>query len=135
MKKNASLEEGMHAIQLFRSADIEVAGFFLVGYPGETISSIEDTFRFSLTQPFSEISFNIPYPLPGSDLFGKVGDIAVGEDWSEENEVKFLYRTEFDPEWLKNRIHQTMDEFNQIQKNTNPLLASEKIRTYESDLE
>jgi anaerobic magnesium-protoporphyrin IX monomethyl ester cyclase len=135
MKKRASLWDGIRAIELFRKADIEVAGFFIVGYPGETIPSVEDTFKFALTQPFSEISFNVPYPLPGSELYGKVEDIAAGEDWTEENEVKFLYQTEFDPIWLKSRIHQTMDEFARIQKSSNSLLSSDKVKTYESDLE
>lgn len=135
MKKNASLWDGIRTIDLFRKAEIEVAGFFIVGYPGETISSVEDTFKFALTQPFSEISFNIPYPLPGSGLYGKVEDISIEEDWTEENEVKFLYQTEFDSIWLKSRIHQTMDEFARIQKSSHSLLPSDKVKTYESDLE
>jgi anaerobic magnesium-protoporphyrin IX monomethyl ester cyclase len=135
MKKKATLWDGIRAIELFRKVEVEVAGFFIVGYPGETISSIEDTFKFALTQPFTEISFNVPYPLPGSELFGKVEDVSEGEDWTEENEIRFLYKTEFDPDWLKTRIHQTMEDFAKIQKNSSSLAASERIRAYESDLE
>jgi len=135
MKKKATLFDGIRAIELFRKADVEVAGFFIVGYPGESIASVEDTFKFALTQPFTEISFNVPYPLPGSELYGKVEDVSEGEDWTEENEVRFLYKTEFDPEWLKTRIHQTMDQFTRIQTSSNSLASSEKIKAYESDLE
>ena len=62
MKKQASVEQGTHAVQLFHEAGIEVAAFFIVGYPGETTASIEDTFQFALDLPLDEISFNVPFP-------------------------------------------------------------------------
>jgi len=42
-----------------------VAAFFLVGYPGETVASIEETFKLALSLPLDEISFNVPFPRPG----------------------------------------------------------------------
>ncbi|HEY5156656.1 MAG TPA: radical SAM protein, partial [Anaerolineales bacterium] len=60
MKKKATLEEGKNAVHLFHKAGIDVAAFFIVGYPGETIPSIEDTFRFALDLPLDAISFNVP---------------------------------------------------------------------------
>ena len=75
MKKQASLEEGQNAVQLFHQAGIEVAAFFIVGYPGETISAIEDTFRYALELPLDAISFNVPFPLPGSQLFERVSQM------------------------------------------------------------
>jgi hypothetical protein len=32
-------------------------------------------------------------------------------DWNEENEVTFVYRSEFDPAWLQRRIGETMQAF------------------------
>ena len=75
MKKQASLEEGRNAVHLFHKAGIEVAAFFIVGYPGETIPAIEDTFRFALELPLDDISFNVPFPLPGSQLFERVSKL------------------------------------------------------------
>jgi anaerobic magnesium-protoporphyrin IX monomethyl ester cyclase len=110
MNKKASLEEGVNAVHAFRKAGIEVAAFFIVGYPGETIPSIEKTFKLALTLPLDDISFNVPYPLPGSSLFERVSGLVEG-DWDTENEVTFLYSSEFDPAWLKRRIGQTMQAF------------------------
>jgi anaerobic magnesium-protoporphyrin IX monomethyl ester cyclase len=110
MNKKASLEEGVNAVHAFRKAGIEVAAFFIVGYPGETITSIEKTFKLALTLPLDDISFNVPYPLPGSSLFDRVSGLVEG-DWDTENEVTFLYSSEFDPAWLKRRIGQTMQAF------------------------
>jgi anaerobic magnesium-protoporphyrin IX monomethyl ester cyclase len=111
MKKKATLEEGKNAVRLFHKSGIEVAAFFIVGYPGETIPSIEDTFRFALELPLDSISFNVPYPLPGSQLFERVSHLDQTRDWDEENEVTFLYESEFDADWLRRRIGETMRAF------------------------
>jgi radical SAM superfamily enzyme YgiQ (UPF0313 family) len=93
-----------------------VAGFFIVGYPGETVSSIEATFRFALELPLDYISFNVPFPLPGSQLFERVSKLDPTKDWNEENEVTFVYETEFDAEWLRKRIGETMQAFMEKKK-------------------
>jgi len=111
MKKQANLEEGQNAVHLFHKAGIEVAAFFIVGYPGETIPAIEDTFRFALELPLDAISFNVPFPLPGSHLFERVSKLDKTKDWNEENEVTFIYETEFDSRWLQRRIGETMQAF------------------------
>ncbi len=111
MNKRASLEEGINAVHEFRKAGIETAAFFIVGYPGETVASIEETFKLALTLPLDEISFNVPYPLPGSKLFARVSGIDETKDWDKENEVTFVYNTEFDEDWLREKIGRTMQEF------------------------
>jgi anaerobic magnesium-protoporphyrin IX monomethyl ester cyclase len=111
MKKRATLEQGINAVHHFRKAGIETAAFFIVGYPGETNASIEATFELALTLPLDEISFNVPYPLPGSNLFDRVSGIDENKDWNKENEVTFLYNSEFDESWLRRRIGQTIQAF------------------------
>jgi anaerobic magnesium-protoporphyrin IX monomethyl ester cyclase len=112
MNKKATVEDGMHAVHHFKQAGIQVAAFFIVGYPGETIDSIEQTFEMALSLPLDEISFNVPFPLPGSHLFDRVSGIDPTKDWSQENDVTFVYSSEFDPRWIKRRIQQTMKKFN-----------------------
>ena len=116
MKKKATLEEGRNAVHLFHQAGIEVAAFFIVGYPGETIQSIEDTFRYALDLQLDSISFNVPYPLPGSQLFERVSKVDQTRDWDVENEVTFLYESEFDADWLRLRIGETMQAFAEKKK-------------------
>jgi len=111
MNKSATLEDGFNAVQQFRAAGIEVGAFFIVGYPGETIASIEETFQLALALPLDYISFNVPYPLPGSKLFERVSVLDNSKDWSRENEVNFVYESEFDEQWLRQRIDQTLEAF------------------------
>jgi anaerobic magnesium-protoporphyrin IX monomethyl ester cyclase len=116
MKKKATIEEGKNAVRLFHQAGVEVAAFFIVGYPGETTSSIEDTFQYALELPLDNISFNVPFPLPGSELFKRVSKLDKNKDWNTENEVTFVYESEFDQEWLRQRIGETMQAFAEKKK-------------------
>lgn len=111
MNKRATVEDGLRAVHLFQRGGIEVGAFFLVGYPGETIDSVESTFSLALSLPLDEVSFNVPYPLPGSALFSRVQPLSPWDDWTVENDVRFLYRSEFDESWLRRRISETLDEF------------------------
>jgi anaerobic magnesium-protoporphyrin IX monomethyl ester cyclase len=111
MNKRTTVEEGIRAVHRFREGGIEVGAFFLVGYPGETIGSVESTFSLALSLPLDEISFNVPYPLPGSALYSRVELLKPCDDWDVENDVRYLYRSEFDERWLRRRISETMGEF------------------------
>ena len=111
MNKKATLKDGINAVNLFHEAGVQVAAFFIVGYPGETTASIEETFRFALSLPLDEISFNVPFPLPGSSLFERVTELDMNKDWDKENEVTFVYNSEFDETWLRGRIEETMRLF------------------------
>lgn len=111
MKKQVTVEEGVRAARLYRDAGIEVAAFFIVGYPGETEASIEKTFALALTLPLDEISFNVPLPLPGSELWERLGAPDEGRDWTRENEVTFVYDSEIDEQWLRRRIDENLAAF------------------------
>ena len=111
MNKMATTEDGKLCVKLFKNAGIKTAGFFIVGYPGETMRTIEDTFNFAFELDLDEVSFNVPYPLPGSNLFERVSGVDGTNDWTMENEIKFLYQTEFDEELLKERIENFFERF------------------------
>jgi len=111
MKKQLTVAQGARAAEVYRAAGIEVAAFFIVGYPGETVSAIEETFALALTLPLDEISFNVPMPLPGSELFVRLGGSDEGKDWTRENEVTFVFPSAIDEAWLRCRIDETMAAF------------------------
>ena len=111
MNKQATVEQGVRTAEVYRRAGIGVAAFFIVGYPGETVSSIEETFKLALTLPLDAISFNVPMPLPGSCLFERLGAPDEGKDWRSENELTFVYPSEIDAPWLRRRVADTMAAF------------------------
>jgi len=111
MNKQVTVEQGIRAVHLFSRAGIGTAGFFMVGYPGETTESIEKTFDLVLSLPLDEAWFTIPLPLPATPLFDRVANLASWDDWEVSNQVKFVYPSEFDERWLGRRISDTMDAF------------------------
>ena len=113
MNKSIDTSSVRNGVDVFIRNGIECAGFFIVGYPGETEATIEDTLEFSLSLGLDEISFNVPYPLPGSKLYERVSGISA-DDWTIENETKFLYKSEFDETWLKGRIQETLKSFERL---------------------
>jgi len=111
MNKKTTVESGIRAVHKLHDSGIKVGGFFIVGYPGETKDSIEKTFSLALALPLDDISFNVPFPLPGSALYSRVSGLDADADWAVENETKFVYCSEFDAVWLKERIAETMRSF------------------------
>jgi anaerobic magnesium-protoporphyrin IX monomethyl ester cyclase len=116
MNKKITVEDGISAVKTFVKSGIKTAGFFMVGYPGETKESVESTYRLALNLPLDEISFTVPYPLPGSPLYDRVKGVRADDDWDIENEVKLLFKSEFDGEWLKSGIENTMKAFRDNKK-------------------
>jgi len=111
MNKRVTVAEGRRATRVYREAGVEVAAFFIVGYPGETEASIEQTLALALELPLDEISFNVPMPLPGSALYERLGRPDEGRDWTRENELTFVFPSEVDQAWLRRRVDETMRAF------------------------
>jgi anaerobic magnesium-protoporphyrin IX monomethyl ester cyclase len=111
MRKQMTIAQSVRAVNVYGAAGIEVAAFFIVGYPGETAADIEATFAFALSLPLAEISFNVPMPLPGSGLWERLGADDPGRDWTHENEVTFVFGSDIDEDWLRRRIDETMTAF------------------------
>lgn len=114
MNKKTTIKGIREGVQVFKRNGVNCAGFFIVGYPGETIETIEETLAFSLSLDLEESSFNVPYPLPGSQLFQRISGIS-DDDWNIENETRFLYQSEFNEGWLKQRIKETHEAMGKIE--------------------
>lgn len=96
-KKKISLEDSRNAIKWTREAGILSMAYFILGLPGETPETIEETIRFACDLDPDYANFHIATPFPGTQLY----DIArekgwlVTTDWSEyEEEGSAVLRTE-----------------------------------------
>ena len=111
MNKRITAAEAARTVELFAREGIETAGFFMIGYPGETRETIETTLRWALSLPLDDISFTVPVPLPGTRLFERVQGVRPDVDWTYENENRVIYCSEFPEEYLQGRIHDTLERF------------------------
>ena len=58
-----------NAIQKIRKFDIDIAGFFIIGFPGETLGDIERTIQFSLDIDIIRANFFTYLPFPGTESY------------------------------------------------------------------
>lgn len=68
-----------------RSSRIQVTGFFVVGFPGETSDTLAETERFILKAPLDRISVSPFMPLPATRAFDELveqGRLSARPDWS-----------------------------------------------------
>jgi len=85
--KGIKLEQAIRAVEMIKKAGIEIAGFFMLGLPGETVESMEETIRFATRLDPDYAKATILVPFPGTriyDEFEQKGLIKT-KDWSRYN--------------------------------------------------
>ncbi|MFH1752751.1 MAG: radical SAM protein [Candidatus Omnitrophota bacterium] len=85
MKKKTSVDKIKKGVELIRSKDIDIAGFFIVGFPGESVREIKETIRLSLDLDLLRANYFTYLPFPGSESYqelyrtGQLGSV----DWDK----------------------------------------------------
>ncbi len=118
MNKRITTQQARRAVYTAKEAGLQVGAFFIVGYPGETDSTVLDTVRFASGLPLDYLSFTMPYPIPGTALHERVKDngSALVEDWEEPKNWglirhKLLYGSSFSETKLKFAIGKAQLQF------------------------
>lgn len=72
MNKNLTTSTIKEKINLLTKEDIEVIGFFIVGYPGETKQDILKTIKFSKSLKLKRATFSAFKPFPGTLIYNEL---------------------------------------------------------------
>jgi len=120
MKKGITVSRIREHVQMIKDAGVDMAGFFILGFPGETAETIRETIRFSTELPLVRANFFTYLPFPGSESYaelkreGKLGDVdwerfyfmnaAYVPDGLTRKELKGLHRLAFASFYLRPRI-------------------------------
>jgi len=85
MKKNLSLEEISEKVDLIKEAGLEASGYFILGYPEETIKDMEMTISFARLLKLDWAQFATFIPIPGSDIMKDeyVKKVSEAISWSD----------------------------------------------------
>ncbi len=80
VRKNLKIDRARQSIEWARKHGIEVSGFFMIGFPGETVEEVRQTLDFAVTAPLDAIFVSIVAPFKGTKLrtdmvAGKFGEI------------------------------------------------------------
>jgi len=83
--KKTSLAEIEATIAATRARGILTMGFFILGYPTETVYTIEETIQFAKKLKLDFAEFNLPKALPGSPLYDYCVERDLLLETSDEN--------------------------------------------------
>jgi anaerobic magnesium-protoporphyrin IX monomethyl ester cyclase len=95
MVKSAKIKDSKHALKLTAEAGIRSKGLFMLGYPGETPASIEETKQFVRDIPMTIMNLTKFTPYPGSPIYHELYGTNIREDhWDKMNGMNFLWSPE-----------------------------------------
>lgn len=93
--KQLTLDQVRAAFQAAKTVGMETIGFFIIGLPGETEETMEDTIRFACELDPVVANFSMATPFPGTKMYDQVlqqGRLLV-HNWDEfaffENKAQF----------------------------------------------
>jgi len=69
MKKGITTSQIRRAVHMIHKAGIDMAGFFIIGFPGETEHTIRQTIDFAARLPLKRANFFTYLPFPGSESY------------------------------------------------------------------
>ena len=94
MKKGITIEQIRRAISMTRQAGIKATGFFILGHPGETEQTMQETVKLIKECKFFDVGVFLFTPLPGSEVYRDVREYGTfDENWEKMNaldEVVFV---------------------------------------------
>jgi len=68
VRKNLKIDRARQSLEWAHKHGIEVSGFFMIGFPGETVAEVRETLNFAVTSPFDSIFLSIVAPFKGTKL-------------------------------------------------------------------
>ncbi len=77
IKKNLKLEKSAQALSWMRKYKIRTLGFFMIGFPTETLEEIEQTIEYASHLDLDEALFSIATPYPGTELNKQVMEMSL----------------------------------------------------------
>ena len=94
MVKRLERQKIQTAFQNMREAGIRSFAFFIFGYPGETLETMNHTINYAIELDPDFANFYPAVPYPGTALFDKVvrEGLLVEEDWSRMEYSYYLLR-------------------------------------------
>jgi anaerobic magnesium-protoporphyrin IX monomethyl ester cyclase len=87
VNKPQSLDRIRQAVEMAADAGIETVGFFMMGLPGDTEETMEETIRFALSLPLTYAKASMTLPFPSSALFrlASAEGRVLSTDWDRYN--------------------------------------------------
>jgi len=97
INKKITLEQIRQTISWTEGAGIRSKGYFIIGFPNETVETIQRTVDFAASLPLSDFQMTFLTPFPGSEIYKLAKDAGeFDDDWEHMN----MWDTVFIPHGL-----------------------------------
>lgn len=85
IKKGITLEQVRKAVEFAKKAKLEIAGYFMVGLPGDTEETMQDTINFAKSLDLNLAKASITIPLPATGIFNELDakGLIKTHDWEK----------------------------------------------------
>jgi len=93
IKKNLNLEKVRKAIELTDKKNILVDGFFMIGFPGEKKSEVEQTLNFALASKLHSLNIFFVTPFEGTELHQQAKNLGYQIQMESESSTYFFPKT------------------------------------------
>jgi len=101
IQKGITVRQVRKTLALTRGAGISTRGYFIIGNPGETRATLDESFNFMLELPLDDVLVEYMTPYPGTELYREAAKYgAMPDDWSTMNS----YGINFVPHGLDKKI-------------------------------
>ncbi len=95
MEKAARVEKSLQAVQWTHEAGIRCKGLFMLGYPGESLTTIQATREMVQKIPMTTMNLTKFTPYPGSPIYHDLYGTKIKEDhWERMNGMNFVWAPE-----------------------------------------
>ena len=84
MRKGTTVRQGEKAIKYAKDAGLCVSISLIIGYPGETVESMAQTFDFIRRTEPDSVELSIATPYPGTELYDIVKEMGYKVEWDWE---------------------------------------------------
>jgi radical SAM superfamily enzyme YgiQ (UPF0313 family) len=91
MNKRTTVEMNLKAIKIAQNAGLTVIGYFILGFPGETLETIEETKKFIEDSDVDQAQIYTFVPEPGCDVYRnpeKYGVKIISRDFKDYNQIR-----------------------------------------------
>jgi anaerobic magnesium-protoporphyrin IX monomethyl ester cyclase len=129
MSKGITPAQARQTVEACVGAGIRAAGFFMVGYLGETPESLMRTIRFSSHLPLDYVSYTIAYPLPGTRFYTKVKERRQEGEWQYARHNRLLFNSDFSQRKLRFAIMKGAIQHRLRRLHMRPLAAAFEVAT------
>jgi radical SAM superfamily enzyme YgiQ (UPF0313 family) len=106
MRKGINTSKMRSYMKMIDEAGIDMAGFFILGFPGETVETMAQTIKFASELPLKRANFFTYLPFPGTESFEKLRH--AGELDSINREKFYFTNAAYTPKGLDRKALKKM---------------------------